>query len=366
MHRIFKPLSILAVLALLQAPLPVYANNDSETQASQILTRALGLIRENRNQEAAVELRKAVALVPDSAKAHHSLGLALAKIGDNDGAVKSFIKAIELNPNLDSAWLTLGGFYQSMGKLDEALVTYDAFLDRFKNKPETADSCKKVAALREGLEKERDRLKRTRDETAALQASYPQLKNSLLNAPAQSALDDYVPEATRQGHIHRWAKVPIKVYVHDARGVPGYKPAWGAILQQSFRDWESASNGAIKFEFVDEPPQDGLDVMWVAVAGANAGLQQEAEAGEAVMYTLNDDLHHGTIKILTKSFSSVLPLTDNRIRFICLHEIGHALGLSGHTDNPEDVMFLSTSFRDEWRDLTGRDARTIQRLYTGK
>jgi predicted Zn-dependent protease len=84
------------------------------------------------------------------------------------------------------------------------------------------------------------------------------------------------------------------------------------------------------------------------------------------MYTLNGDLHSGTIKILTKSFSSVLPLTDNRIRYISLHEIGHALGLSGHTDNPEDIMFLSTSFKDEWRELTPRDARTIQRFYSSK
>jgi predicted Zn-dependent protease len=307
-----------------------------------------------------------VSLVPDSAKAHHSLGLALAKIGDNQGATASFKKAIELNPSLDSAWITLGGLYQSMGRLDDAIVVYKEFEERFASNREIASTRDKVKELRSGLEAERDRLARMRQENQALQKAYP-IKEALLNAPMQSALDDYLPEATRPG-IVRWSKMPIKVYFHDSRGVPGYKQAWGAILKQSFRDWETASNGTVKFEFVDEltDPFSGIECVWVAASGKDQGLVNEAEAGEAKMYTLNGDLHSGTIKILTKSFSSVLPLTDNRIRYISLHEIGHALGLSGHTDNPEDIMFLSTSFKDEWRELTPRDARTIQRFYSSK
>lgn len=353
---------IVASAILLQTP--VWADSDKETQASQILNNALALIRSNRNEEAAAELKKAVALVPDSAKAHHSLGLAQAKLGDNNAAIQSFKKAISLNPELDSAWLTLGGLYQSLGRLDDALATYSEFVRRFNKNPHLSDSCKKVASLMEGLEREQKAMRSAREATAALAASYP-VRSSLLNVPAQSLQDDYLPEATRSG-IVRWGKTPIKVFIRDARGVPHYKPAWAAILQQSFRDWEKASNGLVKFEFVESEPQEGLQVLFIAVPGKSEGNAEDAEAGEAQMYTLNGDLHHGTIRILTQSFSSVLPLTDNRIRFICLHEIGHALGLSGHTDNPDDVMFLSTSFKDEWRELTGRDARTIQRLYSGK
>lgn len=357
-----KNLVLVAALALMQPP--AFADTDPESQASQMLSNSLMLIRANRNEEAATQLRKVVSLAPNSAKAHHSLGLALAKLGDNTGAIESFRKAISLNPALDSAWLTLGGLYQSMGKLDDALATYDEFITRFRSNAQLADSCKKVSQLMEGLQKEQKSLKSTREATAALAAGYP-LKNSVLNTPADSLHDDYLPEATRNG-IVRWSKMPIKVYMRDAHGVPGYKQAWGAILQQSFRDWEKASKGLVRFEFLDEPTPDCLETLFIAVPGKDAGLVNDAEAGEAMMYTLNGDLHHGTIKILTQSFSSVLPLTDNRIRFICLHEIGHALGLSGHTDSPDDIMFLSTSFKDEWTDLTPRDARTIQRLYSGK
>lgn len=336
--------------------------------AAQLLSNGLSLIRANRNDEAATVLKRVVELTPQSAKAHHSLGLALAKIGDNNGAIAEFKKAIELNPNLDSSWITLGGLYQSIGKLDDAISTYREFMTRFAKVKELAQTRDKVNDLLNGLQSERDRLARLREENTALQNAYP-LKEALLSAPAQSAVDDYLPEATRPG-IVRWSKMPIKVYIHDSRGVPGYKPTWGAILQQSFRDWEKASNGGVKFELVDNLPQpfDGIECFFMGASGRDAGLENDAEAGEAKMYVMpgTGDLRCGTIKILTKSFSSVLPITDNRVRYICLHEIGHALGLSGHTDNPEDIMFLSTSFRDEWRELSARDARTIQRFYSEK
>jgi tetratricopeptide (TPR) repeat protein len=351
-----------------QATMPATAPSAQTADAAQLLANGLALIRANRNEEAAVSLRHAVQLAPDSAKAHHSLGLALAKLGDNDGAIASFKKAIELNPNLDSAWLTLGGLYQSLGRLDDAILTYNEFLNRFAKNKDLAPTRDKVTELLAGLQSERDRLSRLREENKALENAYP-IKGALLNVPAQSALDDYLAEATRPG-IVRWSKSPIKVYIHDARGVPGYKSAWGAILQQSFRDWEKASAGTVKFEFEDElaQPFDGIECFFMGASGKEAGLENEAEAGEAKMYVKpgTGDLHSGSIKILTKSFSAVLPLTDNRIRYICLHEIGHALGLSGHTDNPDDIMFLSTSFKDEWRELTARDARTIQRFYSSK
>jgi tetratricopeptide (TPR) repeat protein len=356
----------MAVAQTAAEPVPAPSINTSD--ASQLLSQGLSLIRSNRNDEAATVLKRAVQLAPDSAKAHHSLGLALAKLGDNAGAIASFKKAIELNPNLDSAWLTLGGLYQSLGRLDDAIATYNEFLTRFAKNKDIASTRDKVTELLNGLTVERDRLARLREENKALQHAYP-IKEALLNVPAQSDSDDYLAEATRPG-IVRWSKMPIKVYVHDARSVPGYKPAWGAILQQSFRDWEKASGGQVKFELVDSMPQpfDGIECYFMGASGKDAGLENEAEAGEAKMYVMpgSGDLHSGTIKILTKSFSAVLPLTDNRVRYICLHEIGHALGLSGHTDNPDDIMFLSTSFKDEWRELSPRDARTIQRFYSSK
>ena len=57
-------------------------------------------------------------------------------------------------------------------------------------------------------------------------------------------------------------------------------------------------------------------------------------------------------------------MTENRIRQITLHEIGHALGITGHTTNPNDAMFFSVTLEDRWKDLSARDAATIVRMYS--
>lgn len=73
---------------------------------------------------------------------------------------------------------------------------------------------------------------------------------------------------------------------------------------------------------------------------------------------------HGVIQILTVPLMQGMAVTPNRIRTISLHEIGHVLGLTGHTANPNDAMFYSATIADEWRNLSARDANTMTRLYS--
>jgi predicted Zn-dependent protease len=78
-----------------------------------------------------------------------------------------------------------------------------------------------------------------------------------------------------------------------------------------------------------------------------------------VVFTNSQGIVKGTIKILTVAQMAELPLTNNRLRQICLHEIGHALGFGGHTRDPQDMMFFSTRVTDQDRSLSPRDAASI-------
>jgi predicted Zn-dependent protease len=84
------------------------------------------------------------------------------------------------------------------------------------------------------------------------------------------------------------------------------------------------------------------------------------------VFTDSEGIARGTITLLTVPLSPELPMTENRMRTVCLHEIGHALGLGGHTTNPDDIMFYTSSLADVAKHLSDRDRATLVRLYSGR
>ena len=52
------------------------------------------------------------------------------------------------------------------------------------------------------------------------------------------------------------------------------------------------------------------------------------------------------------------------MRWICLHEIGHALGLMGHSSQHNDVMYSSMPLATIDRGLSERDKNTLKYLYS--
>jgi len=301
------------------------------------------LLHANNNADAAEMLRKAAELTPDNAEIRHTYAIALAKTGQSATAITELEAALALNPNLAPTWLTLGGLYQSTGQLDKAIQTYRGFTSRFPNDRDA----KKIASLAAGLEGER----------ARLQALYAQT-----GQPKPSDADYFV-EVTREGVI-RWQaqQMPLRIYIAPGDGIPGYRPQFTDLLKQSFDSWSQASNGLIRFALVEKPEQAQIVCQW---SNDPNKFKNIAEAGHAVLdSSTRTGLVRGTITILTVPLVEQVPVTDNRMRRTCLHEIGHVLGLAGHTSNPEDAMFHTMGVADQWKDLTPRDANTIVRLYS--
>ncbi|MHB8280911.1 MAG: tetratricopeptide repeat protein, partial [Candidatus Humimicrobiaceae bacterium] len=54
-----------------------------------------------------------------------SKGLALHRLGKYDEAIKSFNKAIRINPENGRAWISKGGVLDNLGKYDEAIKCCD-------------------------------------------------------------------------------------------------------------------------------------------------------------------------------------------------------------------------------------------------
>ncbi|MFX5214495.1 matrixin family metalloprotease, partial [Acinetobacter baumannii] len=78
-----------------------------------------------------------------------------------------------------------------------------------------------------------------------------------------------------------------------------------------------------------------IKVLWTDKV---SDLKNVAESGEAKLFLDQNSIKNAEIWLLTQPINKSMVLTDNVFRLVALHEIGHALGLSGHTTNPDDIM----------------------------
>ncbi|MDR3615738.1 MAG: tetratricopeptide repeat protein [Candidatus Obscuribacterales bacterium] len=337
-------------------------------QAAQLMTQAVNLLNQNQNNDALPLFEKALALAPDVAVGHSNYALCLAKLGRTDQAISELQKALAIDSNLPYALITLGGLYQSQGKLDLASQTYADFLNRFPTHPEAAKIKNVATAV--------DKMRSTGAGTVAAMPTAPnndarsaaESKTASKNAqPANSS--DYFAEVTSQSGVFKWPakKMPVKVYIKqlsatEAASMPGYRANFPSILKTCFEDWAHASGGLIRFTYVDSSGAD-IDCIWTADASQFAN---SAEAGETrLSMSKSGKIVHGNIELLTVPMEQTLPLTDNRLRKISLHEVGHVLGLTGHTRNPDDIMFFTpVEIADHHTELKSRDINTLVRLYS--
>lgn len=148
----------------------------------------------------------------------------------------------------------------------------------------------------------------------------------------------------------------VKVLIKSGTGVPDFKPRFEEILREAFAEWESYSGSKIKFSYVTEGPAD-ITCQFVD------NIPKEAPSVAGLTSYQTSAYHMDSAIISLKTSCKITPLTDEKMRAVCLHEIGHALGLVNHSLDPHDVMYPYLSVQT---DLTVRDIKTMHMLYDFK
>lgn len=193
------------------------------------------------------------------------------------------------------------------------------------------------------------------------------------SAPASGSADagrtashaDYLDEISSEG-IYRWRpdKFPIKVFIEDSSGVPGYRSSFRDTLVRSFDEWEEASQGRVSWQEVKTRDAANIVCNWT---DQDRELAAGTEAGRTKTYTTFDtSTNIGVIKRATMTLHTRLPereFTAQEVEKAYLHEVGHAFGLAGHSPNRSDIMNASVN-HSQRPQLSIRDINTINRLYS--
>lgn len=174
----------------------------------------------------------------------------------------------------------------------------------------------------------------------------------------------YLSAVTKEGTF-TWSldQMPLRVYIEDGTGTPGYRSDYANYIRRAFNEWRTNSNSTITWREVNSPELANIICSWTAEArakgnGVEAGETQTTIQRSAFLATGRIVRAH--VLVLTYIFGHSLPDAD--VYKTCLHEIGHALGLQGHSSTTSDIMYPILN-GNQTPYLRERDQNTIMALY---
>jgi len=188
---------------------------------------------------------------------------------------------------------------------------------------------------------------------------------------------DTVQEASKH-RLLRFQRMPVPIYITPYQDKDFMRACNGA-----FELWEQRSNGIVRFTQVDDASKARIRVTWArlgmgqnpndCVLGAHTITKWSAAPGSSltslVFAGMPIGLPHGQKYVVQPQIIEVnLDLIYARpdevrlrlLRNVVAHELGHAVGLMGHSPQRSDLMNALT---DECSRISQRDINTLKKLY---
>lgn len=291
------------------------------------------LATQSRFEEMEPTIKKLVEQYPAVSILHWQYGRVLMEQGKLAAAFGELEKSVDLKPDRAEPYLHLGNVAARLGKFDDSLNALRTYL---RLKPDSS-----VKALVE----------------AQIKAITRQ-KNDIASASGKSPPGTYLGLATVSG-VRRFTeeRMPLKVFIGSGEDLDGYRPACRQILEESFGIWQRESEEIVRFTYVEDAKDADIECHFTNDLSKVPVL---VEGGHTIFVDSTGGRVSAEIVILVKGADGKIN-SDDFLRAISLHEIGHALGIAGHSDSASDIMFASVSH--ETHNLSSRDIATLKALY---
>ncbi len=312
--------------------------------ASSLCAKAIELTKANQYDDAKALYEQALAIkdIPasDLANLHTCFGGLLERMGNFDAALEQHKISLDLDPQNKNTIYNLGCCYEHIGDVEQAKKYLTKYVSDFPNEPNR----NVVLATLNSLNRSQTPLPREDKDSP-----------------------DYFKDIIAD-RVELWPKkaMPLKIFIPSGENIPGFRNSFTQILITSFNDWISAARNYLSAQTVSNPADADIVCTWTSTT--KDLTLQGAEQGEAHRLYVRGKhglcrLTHAEIRLCFIDPTTGAILSDKVMAALCLHEIGHALGLKGHSANNDDVMFFATGETYSLRKLSARDIATINRLY---
>jgi predicted Zn-dependent protease len=291
---------------------------------------------------------------------------ATALAGDREKAVAAYREG---NGLFDQ-----GRFAEAVATYDRAIEQYPQYAEAYHNRAltnEMVDRQKAIEGWRRFTEVASDRPDLKYD-VARVQARL-QILEAMPPLPPAMQPSRYVPDASdyyfsisRDSEGEEWPRLPVKVFLGSA---PEFK--WQEGTREAYDNWSKV----FPLELVALPQSADIRMGW------EESILGQGHAGEErdwvqVRYR-GGELKSQRYAVITVDLSR--RWSKDEMRAIVSHEIGHALGIKGHSDSKGDIMYwqVQENIRQIgvpriplpifWKSLvkqpSQRDINTLIRLY---
>jgi hypothetical protein len=273
-------------------------------------------------------------------------GCELDRQGRHADAMHKFEAAMQADPGYDLALSNVVTAYLVNGKLDDGLNAGQRYLVHFPSGAQFQEVASMVASMQAELQRRATAVRCT-------------------GLPVGADAPDYF--AYQLVHaVRRWPAeaMPLKVFISSGKNVQHFRQSFREDLVDALSEWSIRSDQLISFTLVDDPHEANIECIWIDDPNqfpCHSGI----EGAETVPYYNANSLVHAKVLLLTTSRTSNSKQPEASMRHVCLHEVGHCLGLMEHSDSPDDMMFYAFQGDDRTRPhLSARDIKTLAHLYS--
>ncbi len=272
----------------------------------------------------------------DSWQTWLNIGICHLRLGDYKATIADVQKSIKLGGLQPGQCTTMSGAYEGLGDPGKA----HAWLDL---------ACK---------------VEPTKIEHPAVQAKMESLRDPIHSPSGRPDDPDYLGGLVS---IEKWhlADFPIKVFVRKNIQMPEFYDQFDQLVRDALNQWCKATDNVVKYKLVTDKESANLIFDYTerreqVSAKHDPGIDGNAEN----RIRMNDlSVDHSDITVLVKDTPGAISYRKPfAVTKVLLHEIGHALGMHGHSPNPQDMMF-SNATPEVTSTLTKRDINTIRRIY---
>ncbi|HEV2352215.1 MAG TPA: matrixin family metalloprotease [Terriglobia bacterium] len=295
-------------------------------------------------------------------------GLSMASVlaADHESAKQSYVEANGL--------FDLGRFAEAVSGYNQAIADDPKYVEAYYNRALASEMVDRAHALEnwQRFLDAADDLPTYKWDVARIQAriqilkAKPTLPEAMQPGHYVPVAGDYYREIGIPSEGEQWRELPVKVFLGSA---PNIK--WQQGAREAFDIWSAV----FPMQLVVLPKLADIRMGWEASA------MQEGRVGEENEWVrfqrVGGEITGRRVATITVDLSR--NWSKDEMRAIVLHELGHALGIKGHSDSKKDIMFWQMQDKTRqirapyfpipifWKSLVSqpsqRDINTLIRLY---